>query len=81
MRSFLERNRAVRARALAGDPIVFKVTLSSQESKWDTGELLGKPTKLRGSDFHYFLFEGGDRNIFVEKEREEEEEDALEEKP
>ena len=30
---------------------------------------------------HYFLFEGGDRNIFVEKEREEEEEDALEEKP
>ena len=30
---------------------------------------------------HYFLFEGGDRNIFVEKEREKEEEDALDEKP
>ena len=29
---------------------------------------------------HYFLFEGY-RNSFVEKEREEEEEDALEEKP
>ena len=28
-----------------------------------------------------FSFWGGDRNIFVEKEREEEEEDALEEKP